>query len=397
MIKPTIPFNEEERVKALHDLDILDTIEEQAFDQLTLIASKICNTPIALVSLIDQERQWFKSHHGLDARETPRDLAFCAHAINKPNEILLVEDASKDERFHDNPLSTGAPNVVFYAGAPLNTPDGYCLGTLCVIDDKPKQLSDDQLTTLKALADQVVAQMELKRKNLILNEKIKIVEQLNQDLDAFSYRLSHDMQTPLRGILTMVEWLKEDFSDDILPEIRNKIKLIDEKARHGLALVNSALAYGKASKATLESSEVQLEVSAKRVFSNLVNAANVHLKLNKFDQIVQTSEFAIELILHHLMTNSIKNNDKDVCSITISANVDNDALSIDYLDNGPGIDPKYTDKVFELFETLDEKSEKSNGIGLATLKTVLNRLSRSIQLIPTSKNEGVHFFINIPL
>lgn len=187
MIKPDIPDNENERIKALQDLNILDTLEEDAYDQLTLIASQICDVPIALVTLIDDNRQWFKSHHGLEARETPRDIAFCAHAINKPEEILMVEDATKDNRFHDNPLSTKAPNVIFYAGAPLNTSEGFCLGTLCVIGNKPKKLSNTQQTALKALANQVVAQLELRRKNLILIEKIKIVEQLNHDIDAFSY------------------------------------------------------------------------------------------------------------------------------------------------------------------------------------------------------------------
>ena len=397
MIKPDIPDNENERIKALQDLNILDTLEEDAYDQLTLIASQICDVPIALVSLIDDNRQWFKSHHGLEARETPRDIAFCAHAINKPEEILMVEDATKDNRFHDNPLSTKAPNVIFYAGAPLNTSEGFCLGTLCVIGNKPKKLSNTQQTALKALANQVVAQLELRRKNLILIEKIKIVEQLNHDIDAFSYRLSHDMLTPMRGILSIIEFLKIDDADGISISLGEKIDQIKDRAKYGLALVESTIEYARISKANLVFSEFKLEDTANLVFANLANADNVKLELMNCEQIVITSKLAIHVAFQHLMTNSLKFNDKDTCIISISSKIENNRLFIDYKDNGPGINIKYANKIFEIFETLNPKSENSTGIGLATLKTVLNKLSGHIRLMHSEVGKGVHFNIDLPL
>ena len=397
MIKPDIPDNENERIKALQDLNILDTLEEDAYDQLTLIASQICDVPIALVSLIDDNRQWFKSHHGLEARETPRDIAFCAHAINKPEEILMVEDATKDNRFHDNPLSTKAPNVIFYAGAPLNTSEGFCLGTLCVIGNKPKKLSNTQQTALKALANQVVAQLELRRKNLILIEKIKIVEQLNHDIDAFSYRLSHDMLTPMRGILSIIEFLKIDDADGISISLGEKIDQIKDRAKYGLALVQSTIEYARVSKANLVFSEFKLEDTANLVFANLANADNVKLELMNCEQIVITSKLAIHVAFQHLMTNSLKFNDKDTCIISISSKIENNRLFIDYKDNGPGINIKYANKIFEIFETLNPKSENSTGIGLATLKTVLNKLSGHIRLMHSEVGKGVHFNIDLPL
>jgi len=397
VIKPDIPDNENERIKALQDLNILDTLEEDAYDQLTLIASQICDVPIALVSLIDDNRQWFKSHHGLEARETPRDIAFCAHAINKPEEILMVEDATKDNRFHDNPLSTKAPNVIFYAGAPLNTSEGFCLGTLCVIGNKPKKLSNTQQTALKALANQVVAQLELRRKNLILIEKIKIVEQLNHDIDAFSYRLSHDMLTPMRGILSIIEFLKIDDADGISISLGEKIDQIKDRAKYGLALVQSTIEYARVSKANLVFSEFKLEDTANFVFANLANTDNVKLELINCEQIVITSKHAIQVVFQNLMTNSLKFNDKDTCIISISSKIENNRLFIDYKDNGPGINIKYANKIFEIFETLNPKSENSTGIGLATLKTVLNKLSGHIRLMHSEVGKGVHFNIDLPL
>lgn len=159
-----IATDEQARLAALRRYRILDTEPEQRFDDLTMLASHICDTPMSLISLVDSDRQWFKSRIGFTAPETSRSVAFCSHAIQRP-EIMQVRDASHDARFRDNPMVTGAPNIRFYAGAPLITPDGFALGTLCVIDVKPRTLSEAQLRALDALRRQAQAQLEL-RQNL---------------------------------------------------------------------------------------------------------------------------------------------------------------------------------------------------------------------------------------
>lgn len=168
-----MPENEELRLLELKKYEVLDTLPEKIYDGITAIASEICGTPIALVSLIDEERQWFKSHHGIDATETPRDISFCGHAINQTEGVFEITNSSLDPRFADNPLVTGAPGVIFYAGAPLKTPDGLQIGTLCVIDHKPNKLNSQQAKILEQLAKQVVSLLELRKVSTDLIDSVK--------------------------------------------------------------------------------------------------------------------------------------------------------------------------------------------------------------------------------
>ena len=176
-MKMPLPENENARLKILHDYQILDTPAEDTFDDIALLASQICDAPIALISLVDENRQWFKSRIGLDIEETPRDVSFCAHAIASSSpDVFLVYDVLNDERFIENPLVVNEPQIRFYAGAPLVTPEKESLGTLCVIDRKPRQLTERQISALQALARQVSLQLELRRTSALLaqaNEELK--------------------------------------------------------------------------------------------------------------------------------------------------------------------------------------------------------------------------------
>ncbi|MEO6339992.1 MAG: HWE histidine kinase domain-containing protein, partial [Caulobacteraceae bacterium] len=155
-------WREEDRLAALDAYGVLDTPPESDFDDIVRIAAQICDVPMAAISLVDSGRQWFKAALGVDAAETPRDIAFCAHAIQQ-TDVMVVEDAAADARFKANPLVTGEMQLRFYAGAPLETPDGLPLGTLCVLDRKPRELTAAQQSALRALARQVTAQLELRK------------------------------------------------------------------------------------------------------------------------------------------------------------------------------------------------------------------------------------------
>ena len=176
-MKAPLPPDEAERLRALQEYEILDTPAEKAFDDLTRLATYICRTPMAAISLIDSDRQWFKSRVNISESETSRDIAFCAHAILEKG-MFIVTDARDDARFKENPSVTSDANIRFYAGSPLTTSEGYKLGTLCVIDHVPRQLSDGQLAALRALSRQVTTQLELRREIKELRSRLKDLEQI---------------------------------------------------------------------------------------------------------------------------------------------------------------------------------------------------------------------------
>jgi diguanylate cyclase (GGDEF)-like protein len=191
LIKPELPANEPERLQVLRALDILDSPPEKAFDDLTLVASTVCGTKMAAVVLVDEDRQWFKAAHGVprESGEATRDISFCAHAILRPEEILMVEDTLLDQRFHDNPMVTAAPPVRFYAGAPLVTGGGAALGSLCVFDALPAQLSQEQRQALQALSRQASQLLELRSISLALQRQLREREWYEQQLGEYYTQL----------------------------------------------------------------------------------------------------------------------------------------------------------------------------------------------------------------
>ncbi|MFC2127827.1 ATP-binding protein [Bacteroidota bacterium] len=397
MITPATPKNENDRLKSLESFKIIDTLPEKEYDNLTLLASQICDTPIALISLITEDRQWFKSHHGLEATETPRDIAFCAHAINNPNKILVIPDSREDERFHDNPLATNDPNVIFYAGAPLNTPDGYSLGTLCVIDHKPNQLNENQLNALEALAEQVISQFLLRKNIEQLEKKNQEITLLNQQLNSFAHSLTHDIKTPINGIQTIASWLKSDYSNSLDSQANQWIDIILSRTDYMNTLATGMLDYSKKNKENIIYSTFNIQTLLKEVCDNF------HRKDFSFDFInsniqIKHSEVAFLTIFQNLISNSIKYCDQKNGLVKIVFNKSNHDLEITYEDNGPGIPKKFRKKVFLLFETLGSKNQDSVGIGLTTVKGFIDRLKGSIELKDRKDQlNGICFKIRIPL
>jgi GAF domain-containing protein len=195
------PHNEAERLESLKQYQILDTLPEEVYNDIARMASEICGTPMAMLSLIDEDRQWVKAKEGLDLIESERDISFCGHAIINPDEPFIVEDARYDERFHDNPFTTGETKIVFYAGVPVVDPEGHALGTLCVLDNRPRDMSTTKMDALKALAKSVQTHFELRKTQMEL-EKAKAVLQQVQTIagNLLTNNPRPDQETQLKAL-----------------------------------------------------------------------------------------------------------------------------------------------------------------------------------------------------
>lgn len=399
MYKPEIPHNEDRRLEALEAYKILDTLPEEEYDALTKIAAAICGTPIALVTLVDHTRQWFKSHHGLNATETPRDYAFCAHTINTPNELFIIPDATKDKRFYDNPLTTNDPNVIFYAGAPLNSKEGYSLGTICVIDTKPREgLTDSQKESLKALANQVISQFELRKKNNLLESLNDEISKKNVQLNQFAYRLTHDLKVPIQGVNSLITFIKEDHKELIKnTTLEEWIDLIYSRNEYMEFLINGILEYTKVSndKICFEFFNVQTIIQYTVDNNALHIPADIHY--NNCDVVIRCSKIGFIQIIQNLLSNTVKHTDKQKSNVWISMEEDETNYCFIYEDDGPGIQEQYWEKVFELFETVNPKYVKNSGIGLSTIKAIVERLGGTIYLKNRDNNKrGAYFSFVLP-
>ena len=399
MIPPEIPVNEKDRLQELHSFSIMDTLSEQEYDNLTAIASAICGTSISLVSLIDDSRQWFKSHHGLDATETPKEYAFCGHAINDPGQVLIVNDSREDKRFFDNPLVKGDPHVIFYAGVPLVSKAGLPLGTLCVIDNEPKTLTQNQITSLKALANQVMKLLELRKSNMLLEEKEKRLNQKNKELERFAFIAAHDLKSPINNLESFSNLVNQVCGSNLADNCVEMLSHISKSSAKLRSLVDGLLDHSRNVKLIAHSKSV---VRVEDIMTDLIDIVNppsiADIRLVSDLSEIEINKIALLQILLNLTTNAIKYNDKETIKIEIG--IDEDDLNYKFYvqDNGPGISSEHHQQMFEIFNTLHQKDRfgnSGNGIGLATVKDLINRLGGEISVDSTIKEGAtLSFTIN---
>ncbi len=390
--------NEDERLQALYDLDILDSEAEESFDHITQAVGKILNVPISLVSLVDKDRQWFKSCYGLDATQTGREESFCAHALIKP-ETLHVADARADDRFRGNILVSGAPHIRFYLGIPLVTSDGHAIGSLCAIDTKPRHdITKEQLLTLSTFAQLVMTQIELRQRN-------KKIKASNAAKSAFFAGMSHEIRTPLNGVLGAATLLKNTTLNSKQQEY---INIIAGSGRLLLEIINEILEFAKIESDTIrlhnQSTDIRAAVNEHfTLLESLADEKDLNYTLSIADDIpayLFIDPTRVKQILSNFIGNAIKftpANGRVEVSLTQQSP---DTLRIKVSDSGVGIKGEDLNTIFKAYEQILERRAETKstgtGLGLAITKYLVQLMGGTIG-VKSKFGKGSEFWCDLPL
>lgn len=373
------------RLAALRDYGVLDTAPEPAFEDITRIAAYVCRTPIAVINFIDDGRQWFKSEIGLGVRETPLDTSFCAHAILQPG-LMIVPDASRDPRFACNPLVTGEANLRFYAGALLQTADGHAIGTVCVLDTVPRDLTPEQGGVLLALARQVMTQLELRR-TLALAEK---AARYRSQLLAVA---GHDLRQPLQVMSMVLDQVARRSTD---PKEKDRLDMALDAGRRlasdldGLARA-SELAGDAPSRVSVAIADV-LE-PLRDAWAPMVERKGLKFTIGSCARYVDSEPNMLSTVLGNLVGNAIKYTDRG--EVSVHCREEGDRLEISVEDTGRGIPAERLDTIFDAFRQLDRDAE-GLGLGLAIVRRTSELLGLELR-VRSELGRGSTFTVLVPL
>lgn len=412
-----VTWDEDKRIEELYAYDILDTKPELDYDDLTYLAGWICKTPIALITFVDNNRQWFKSARGIDVHETPREYAFCAHAL--ASELpLIVEDATQDKRFANNPLVTNDPHIRFYVGQPIVTPRGHVLGTLCVIDKEPKKLTKYQIKALRILAKKVMTLLELKknRKKELHGSEGQVQNQIKVNQNSPSQNMNNqvnslvsvgqmahfflrEMGTPVSLIYAKASLLKNriDNNSSAIVDFNNDIETIIKSIEKIDRAIKSLESF------SLRSSNEEFRfVNIKSIIDMVVDicsercrTAEVDIRIQPYvDRIVYCKPSQIAHMLMNLLMNSFEAvyhlNDK---WIEISIELDAQDLMLQVTDSGAGLSEAEQNKLF--ISGYTTKGRQHFGMGLVQAKNIIELHKGQIFYDPSSKR--TKFVVKIPL
>jgi len=373
-----LPPNEQQRLERLHFYKVLDTPPEAAFDCITRLASSILGTPIAAISLVDQHRQWFKSTVGLgDTTETTRDVAFCAHTI-LGNDVFVVSDARDDPTFSQNPLVTGDLGIRFYAGAPLTTRDGINLGAVCIIDQKPRTPTPEQLALLKDLSVLVIDELELRRAGRVALEEIAQHQRLDALKTAFVSTVSHELRTPLTSIVGSLGLLLGGVLGEFPEQGRKVLEIAERNSQLLLQLINDLLDMAK-----LEAGEVQydfrpldLRTATLEALENLASygeARGVTLSFDGPSTVVQADARRITQVLNNLVSNAVKFS-PEKSDVAVKLCVRHGAAEVSVIDRGSGIPDAIRPRIFQKFVQAKgavRAGVPGTGLGLSIAKAIV--------------------------
>jgi len=398
--------DEEARLEALWAYDVLDTPAEEDYDEIVELASKICGVPISLITLIDQRREFRKAMIGIDGQDTPREYTFCTHAIQQ-DDIMIIEDATQDERFKNNPFVVGHPDIRFYAGMPLRTPSGHNLGSLCVIDRQPQTLNEVQKSALKILSRQVINNLEMRLKVKELKTALKTVEEqssklatLNRNNTRLLSIIGHDVRNPLAGIKSVLNLIEEGLID--LNEFSALSGDLESQVDYAIDLLNNLVEWGVSGrKGTIDKRSIDLSYIVREIVKVQTPAAkNKGLELSSDvpeSMKVNADEDMIRFVIRNLIQNAVKFTESG--RISISTTSDGNNTSIMVVDTGRGMSNDIKNRLFNWSTRSSEKGtsgEAGSGLGLIMCKEFVNAHGGEI-IVESKVGKGTVFTVRLPI
>jgi two-component system, sensor histidine kinase len=395
-----IATNESQRLQALHRYSVLDTPSEAAFDRLTALAASLLNVPVAQVTLIDDDRQWFKASYGLPRGETPRVLSFCSHAILE-SEVFEVGDATSDARFKKNALVTGEPFIRAYVGAPITTRDGFKLGTVCAIDTKPRIFTAEQRDALQHLAAMAADELELRRVGMELRDSLARLRKTEAQRDDLAHMIIHDLRSPLSCVKGYVDVLALTATAKLDDDERKCVMEAQAGATRLNQLITTLLDVSR-----LEGGEMPLTVGphdlcaiardAGAQFASMLEKRSLTYDFPPSGVICQCDRDLIRRVLENLLANAVKFTKSDG-TITLRVQYDAANVEISVRDDGEGIPALEQDRIFEKFgQTSNGANHRhSSGLGLTFCKLAIERHGGMIA-VKSQVGKGTIFLFRLP-
>ena len=402
MTAAPLPANESQRLERLRNYGVLDTPAEEAFDRVVRLAAAILDVPIALISLIDDGRQWFKAKVGWDAPETPRDFAFCAHAI-LGNDVFVVADAALDPRFKTNPLVVGDPKIRFYAGAPLTTHDGLNLGTVCAIDRKPRTLTEEQKVLLRDLGAIVIDQMELRAAGRKALAEVDERRRVDAFMTAFVSTVNHELRTPLTSIIGAIDLINSGAMGEVSPEVADLLTIADRNSAVLLRLINDLLDSAKIADGNLklDLTTFDLDTAVRESVENMASYFRDHHVTVIYDgesgASVRADKVRLAQVMNNLLSNAVKFSPQGGEVRVALRRVDGRA-EVSVSDRGGGIPVSIRGRIFQKFVQGDGGAAKrpGTGLGLSIAKAIIEQHGGQIGF-QTETGVGTRFYFSLPL
>ena len=402
MTAAPLPANESQRLERLRNYGVLDTPAEEAFDRVVRLAAAILDVPIALISLIDDGRQWFKAKVGLDAPETPRDFAFCAHAI-LGNDVFVVADAALDPRFKTNPLVVGDPKIRFYAGAPLTTHDGLNLGTVCAIDRKPQTLTEEQKVLLRDLGAIVIDQMELRAAGRKALAEVDERRRVDAFMTAFVSTVNHELRTPLTSIIGAIDLINSGAMGEVSPEVADLLTIADRNSAVLLRLINDLLDSAKIADGNLklDLTTFDLDTAVRESVENMASYFRDHHVTVIYDgesgASVRADKVRLAQVMNNLLSNAVKFSPQGGEVRVALRRVDGRA-EVSVSDRGGGIPVSIRGRIFQKFVQGDGGAAKrpGTGLGLSIAKAIIEQHGGQIGF-QTETGVGTRFYFSLRL